>query len=151
MIKKVKRSIQGTISLATLAICVSVALGVSAGFVAYEALTFRTELHQERAEVAGVVASGVSAAVAFEDGFAMEESLAALSQLGDVRAAQIRSVDGTVLSGFGEGAAVDEAALAAKGRVDTDDAIVLQVPVLADDEVLGSLRLTVSTGALSAQ
>ena len=145
------RSIRRAISMATLAICVAVVVGVSAGFVAYEAATFRSELYRERAEVAGVVASGVAAAVAFEDAYAMEESLGALGQLGDVRAASIKDADGRVLASFGPGTAVDEARLAEAGRVDTRDAVVIAVPILADDEVLGTLRLTASTDALGAQ
>ena len=145
------RSIQRAITLTTLLICVGIVIGVSLGFVGYEAATFRSQLYRERAEVAGVVASGAAAAVAFEDLAAMEESLASLRQLGDVRAASIRDVDGEVLAGFGQEAPADPGALATTGRADTEDAVVVSVPVMAGGEALGSLRLTVSTAALAEQ
>ena len=152
------RSIQGAISLTTLAICIAVVIGVSAGFVAYEAATFRRELTKERTEVAQVVASGAAAAVAFDDTAMMRESLAALAQLGDVKLATLQDAAGGPLAAYGEEGLAARAAAAASGlavadigEAALDGHVIVQVPVMAGEEVLGSLRLTVSTDALSAQ
>jgi signal transduction histidine kinase/DNA-binding response OmpR family regulator len=148
-------SVQGKIAFGICAVTVLMTVLVCAAIVVYETATFKDQLVRERTELAQVTASNVSAAVAFDDAFAMRENLSAFAQLHDVRHAFVVSPDGKVLARYGrEGrseAVPTALPIGSIGQADLDGAVVVQAPVLIGDEELGALQLVVGLDQLGVR
>ncbi|PWB77567.1 MAG: hypothetical protein C3F08_09800 [Candidatus Methylomirabilota bacterium] len=127
----------------------SVALVLTgAAFILYEAVTYRSAMTRELMSLTDVIGANSSAALAFNDPRAAEETLAALRQDSRILSAAIYTKQGTIFAAYcprhQEGDAIPVAPGADGSRLERGRFIVFQQIVL-DRERIGTLYIQADT------
>jgi two-component system sensor histidine kinase/response regulator len=128
----------------------SIGLSICGGaFFWYQALSTRTDLVREISTIADMMAVHSTAAVAFSDGKAAAETLAALPMQPDIVGAAIFEASGQKLAGYGEPLPPPSPQLPPfrMGRASLD----VFRPVLLEGETVGYLVLKASTREIDAR
>ncbi len=125
---------------------------MSAGLLLNENVSFKRELLRERADLAVITASNVSAAVVFEDEKMIQENLETLAQLPDLRSAALWSAHGELLAAYSR-SGQSEFQFRPAGeieRVVTPEGVIVLTPIKVENEIVGYLSLNSSFNRLHA-
>ncbi len=121
----------------------SIALLLACGaFIAYESLNFREQTRSELTTVAEMIGANSTAALAFQDRRAAEETLGALRADSRIAAAAVYGKDGAIFARYVRqegGAALFPAKPRPPGHYLEGDALLLFRPILLDREKIGTI------------
>jgi signal transduction histidine kinase len=136
-----------TIAIALVGLILLISAGIA--MVLYNERSYaETKLSQAEAQ-AGILASTVSAALAFHDIQAAQEYADALRADADVHAAGVYDLDGALIAGYTIDSSALAVTLAAAARDRHDNALVVTVPVRQGNVVLGTVYVRSALQPLS--
>jgi signal transduction histidine kinase/DNA-binding response OmpR family regulator len=132
---------------------------VSASLILFEIGVYKKDIQNGNLNLLSVVSANISAAVVFEDQQAIEETLSVFENLPDIQSVILYGSEGEVLSTFARKKVVNLRPNGLNPKVDIahqnvelgKNLLTVQVPILVENEVVGSIIATSTLGKLHAK